>query len=448
MYRPTSCCSGVEPCACLNSSVVRAFGERDCRTREPFIQALLNTTLRYARISCCRRSRIADPAFPRSFSPAPFAQEEALKKANVSMSDIDSDTGRRKKTAASRRRRKKSASSGGRSRADRGKRPRKSRRSSNESSSSGDRPKRRKVITTSVATADSAPPAGGRLVKPHRKKAKKLAAGEDEAISNARLLEDTTSGSSEDGDGGEGPLRRGKGKNKKVADKPRIIKPQQSEPRKKKQGGGSDGSGTGADLLGALIANPAPARKKTNLSTATQVAPAPQVQGKRPKLARQRSAGAVERPGSGDGGVGSDGRGPPQLARRGSLDTATSALSLSQYRGGVLGRDVPGNLPNSSLRKSGSKVANAAPIGGEGKKIGAEHARRRSQTPALKSSTNTSVHRGMSRLAPTRPVPVPSNKIKDKYEETHLRGVHKKKSNGKFFVWVDGAPLDGIPYET
>eukprot|EP00903_Cladosiphon_okamuranus_P018833 g17322.t1 len=371
--------------------------------------------------------------------------EETLKERNLSMSDIDSDTGRRKKPAASRRRKKESGGSG----ADCGKRSRKSRQSSSEGSLRGDGRKRRKLMAASVATADSAPAAGRRLVKPHRKKAKKLAVGEDEAVSNARLLEDTTSSSSEGGDGGEGALRRGKGKNKRVADKPHTIRPQQWRPRKK-QGSESDGSGAGVDLLSALIANPAPARKMTNIpSPATQAAPAPQAQEKRPKITRQRSADAVERPGSGGGGFASDGREPPQLARGGSLDTTISALSLSQYRGGVLGREVPGVLPNSSLRQPGSKVAKAAPIDGGCKKIRAEHARRGSKTPALKSSTNTSANRGISNRAPTTTLPVPSNSIKGKYEKvTHYRGVWKKKSNGKFFVWVDDAPLDGKPYET
>lgn len=295
-------------------------------------------------------------------------------------------------------------------------------------------------------------------MKPHRKKAKKLETGEDEALSNAMLLEDTTSSSSEGGDGGEGALRREKGKNKRVAEKLRTKKAF-SIPRKKKQGSGSEGSGASVDLLGALIGNPAPARK-TDLPTAAQAAPAQQAQGKRPMLLRQHSADAVERRGSGGGesvgSLGLDGRRPPQLARGGSLDTATSSLSLSQYhRGAVLRKDAPGILPNSSSRKpgksvAGSDVAKPAPIGEAGKKgVGAEHARRGSQTPALMGSANTSINRGTSKLAPTTPVPAPSNKIKDKFEKvTHYRGVYRKKSNGKYFVWVNGAPLDGTPHDT
>ena len=380
-----------------------------------------------------------------------------LKKANLDISDVDSDTGRPKKTAAYRRRKKNSASGGGRSRAGGGKRPRKSRGSSSGGNSSEERRKRRKVVGASSATASSAPVLARRLVKPHRKKAKKLAAGNDEAVSNAMLLEDTSSSSSDGGGEGERSLRRVKGKNKRVAEKPRTNNSKaHSIPRKKKQGSGPDGGGAGGDLLGTLIGNPAPARKKTNLSAAAPAAPAPQGQGKRPKLARQRSADdTLERRGSRDGepisAAGSDGRGPPQLARGGSLDTATRSLSLSQYR---VRKDTTGVLPSSSLKTpgqsvAGSKAAKGAPNQGAGKKITDGHARRGSNTPALQSSTNISVNRGISNQTPTMPVQAPSNKLNDKYEKVdHFKGVRRKKSNGKYFVWVKGAPLDGTPYET
>eukprot|EP00752_Nemacystus_decipiens_P001657 g1610.t1 len=381
--------------------------------------------------------------------------EEALKKHNMDMSDIDSDTGRPTKTAAARLRKKKRASGGGRSEAGGGKRPRKSRRSSSSGNSSGERRKRRKVVGGSSATAGSAPARARRLVKPHRKKSKKLAAGADEAVSSAMSLEDTTSSSS--GGGGEGTrdLRRDKGKNKRVAGRPRIDSDVHSIPRKSKQGNGSEGGGMNGDFLGALIANPAPARKKADLSSAGPAAPAPQGKGKRPKLARHGSVDAVERRDSRQGGraaaVGSDGRRAPQMVRGGSLDTGLSSMSLSQYQ---LQKDVTGVLPSSSLRRpdkalAGSKIPRGAPSDGVGKKTGAENARRSSNIPALGSSTNSSINRGISRQTLTTPVPAPSSKLNDKYEEVeNCVGVRRKRSNGKYFVWVQGAPLDGVPYET
>lgn len=365
----------------------------------------------------------------------------------MDMSDIDSDTGRRKKTSASRRRKKRSSSGSGGGRAGDGKRPRKSRRSNGGGSSGGGRKKRRTVAAISAAAAGSASSHGRRLVKPHQKKAKKSAAGGDDEVSNVRLLEDTTSSSSEGGGRAEGALRRGKVKNKRVPEKPRTNETH-TDPKKKKQGGGPGGSGTGGDLLGALIANPAPARKKTNLSTAGQAAPDLRVPRQGPKLVRKRSADALERRGNGDrasaGEVGSDGRAPPR--------TAASSLSLSQYRGEARRTNEPEVLPSSSSKKPGKSVASwkaakAAPNGGVGKKTGAEHPQRVPKTLAQTSGTNT--NRDIPKHAPTTtPTPAPSNKI-DKYDKVqHFIGVYKKKSNGKYFVWVDGALLDGTPYET
>lgn len=406
-----------------------------------------NTTPAFRDTHVC--SRIAHPAPPRSVSKhTSCTQGEALRKVNLDISDIDSDTGRRKKTDARPRRKKKSAS--GASSAGGEKRRRKSRGSSNGDNSSGDRKKRRKVAAASAAAnVGPASSPGRRLVKPHRKKAKKLVAGGGETASNAVMLLEDTSSSGSEGGGGKGALRRSKGKNKREAEKPRTNKAH-SGPRKKKQGSESEGSGTGNDLLGALIGNAAPARKKTSPSAAVQA------QGNRPKPVRQRSADSFERRGSGDGAtaapIGS--RGPPVLARGGSLNSATSSVSLAQYRGG-LRNDVPGGVPNLLSRKPGKsavgpRIAKAGLNGGVGKKTGAEHARPDSKTPAHKSSaSSSSSNRGASKRAPATSLPAPSNNSKDKYERVPLyTGVYRKKSNGKYFVWTDGAPLDGTPYDT
>ena len=335
-----------------------------------------------------------------------------LQKANIDISDVDSDIGRRDK---------KSASGGSRRTADGGKRPRKSRGSSSGSnSSSEERRKRHKVVGASSATASSSASASGRrLVKPHRKKAKKLAAGNDEAVSNAMLWEETSL-SSEGGGEGERSLRVAKGKHKRVSEKPRTNNSSKAHsiiPRKKKQGSG-----------------PAPPRQQ---------------QGKRAKLARQRSQDAVGRPGSRDGwptpAAGSDGRGPPQLARGGSLGTATRSLSLSQYR---VRKGATGLLLSSSPRTLGKSVTGLkAAVAGQN--IGEGHAQQISKTPTVESSTDIGVNRGISNHTPAMPVPAPSNKLNDKYEKVdHFNGVRRKKSNGKYFVWAESGPLDGRPYDT
>ncbi|CAM9642071.1 unnamed protein product, partial [Ectocarpus sp. 8 AP-2014] len=197
---------------------------------------------------------------------------KALRKAKLDVSDMDSDAAGRSENATRRRRRKREKAHGSSGTGVGGKRSRKTRDSSSEStgSSSEDRKKRRRVAgEVKSALPDSAPSPGRRLVKPHQKKAKKLVTGGDDGKSAAtRLLEDTSSSESDGiGDDERGVVvQSNKGKNKRLAESIQDNQRANAPPGKQKQASKGEGSGGGGDLLGALIENPAQARRKTSSS--------------------------------------------------------------------------------------------------------------------------------------------------------------------------------------
>lgn len=341
------------------------------------------------------------------------------------------------------------------------KRSRTSRRSNNESNSSSnnERKKKRRVVRAAAA-------APRRLVKPHQKRAKKLVTGGGETEeSPIRLLEDTSSSSSDGGAdaGGVGSPGVGKGNNKRMAEKSHAKKAKVGSGKQKKDGG--SGSGQSVDLLDSLIGNTASSRKSTPLSgcvtpsrtkmtsSNTQSVFSRQSEESQPSLSRHRSADAYERR---DGGgaapatavTSSDERVCPQLVRGGSLDS--SSLSLAQYKTGAVRRteaQPPRAMSSSSSTRipvappAEYKIPKVTPNGVLRKKGGALGDRQGLHTPAYKGNIST------AQDAPA-PLQATSNRIKVQYEKVpHYVGVRRKKSNGKYFVWVGDQPLDGTEYE-
>lgn len=372
---------------------------------------------------------------------------------------MESDAAGRNENATRRRRRKREKAGGGSGRATPGVGRKRSRRrpvSSNEStgSSSDDRKKRRRVVgEVTSALPGSAPSPERRLVKRHQKKAKKLVTGEDDRKSAAtRLLEDTSSSES-DGSGDDERnivVNSNKGKNKRLAE---SVQDNQANapPGNQKQAGKGGGSGGSGDLLGALIENPAHTRRKTS-SSATPSAVARQPKS-RPHLVKQGSADAVR---IGRSVTGSGEGSHPQLARAVSLDTATS-LSLTQYKtGGARRTDAPEGIPTSSSSyKIPMKASNGVKAaGGAHKDVLTkkrdQDVRQRPKTPVREDSSSTNSNSNSNSSAAKEappPLPAVSSRMKAQYDKVpNFDGVRRKKSNGKFFVWVGDRPLDGIEY--
>lgn len=404
------------------------------------------------------RNSLVHPALapPLDSTRVALAQAEALRKADVQASDNDSDTRRRKadRRRYLRRERASRRSGGGGTQEAGGKRSRKSRRSSNESSDGSNKERRTKRKMDEEAAATPR-----RLVKPHKKRAKKLVTGGGETLETpVMLLEDTSSSSSDDDAdaGGEGKLRATKGKNKRMAEKPRTNKATVGSGKQKKHGG-SSGSGQSVDLLDTLIGNTAPARKKTITST-TKLSFSRQPES-RPSLSKSRSADTFERRVSGGAAtaavIGSDERAPPQLVRGGSLDT--SSLSLAQYKKGAV-RRTEALPPGGTLGSSSTRMPVTSPAEYKIPKVTPKVTpnsllRKKGGAPGDRQGLKTPAHKGSitkAQDAPaTAPAPAPgtSNRIKAQYEKVpHYVGVRRKKTNRKFFVWVGEQLLDGKEY--
>lgn len=372
------------------------------------------------------------------------------------MWDVDSDAAQRKRAARRRRKREQWGGSGG---GDGGGRTQRvgRKRSRNfpgtTSESDGDnlrddRKKKVKVVGDGVATAvpGSAPAPRRRLVKPLGKRTSGLVAGREERHEvPPRLLEDASS--SESDGGSRRPVRTGK----RVAARQGTGKRTDNKgPAKAKPGG--EGVGGGVDLLGTLIGNRAPQPKRGS-SSATAPASARQPQVSRPTLSKQRSTDSLEGPTSG-------GAAAPAVV--GSSDAAAAAatpLSLKQYKTGIARRNdalpLGGGITNAPASRipmkaalATTKKAGVALNSLLGKKRGPDDMRVRQKTPASRGSSSGgggSDHGGT--INSSGAAPAPQGRGKSQYEKvTQFVGVYRKRSNGKYFVWVNDQLFDGTEY--